>query len=94
MPGGGRAGPSRAMDHSAGASAEGRTARLGGVVGARGRASGRFDGRGSRPLRPPQGFGTDLVVITELATRPVHGARFTAEPRTVFGEIIAGQPQG
>jgi hypothetical protein len=26
-------------------------------------------------------------VITELATRSVHGARFTAELRTVFGEF-------
>ena len=26
-------------------------------------------------------------MITELATRSVHGAQFTAELRTVFGEI-------
>jgi hypothetical protein len=30
-------------------------------------------------------------VITELATRSVHGAQFTAELRTVFGEILVGE---
>jgi len=41
-----------------------------------------------RALRePPQGLGTDLAVITELATRLGHGARFTAEPRAVFEEL-------
>jgi hypothetical protein len=30
-------------------------------------------------------------VITELATRSVHGAQFTAELRTVFGEIPFGE---
>jgi hypothetical protein len=39
MPGGGRAGLSRAMDNPADASPEGRTARVGGVVRARGRAT-------------------------------------------------------
>ncbi|MDT5025590.1 MAG: hypothetical protein QOE61_2016 [Micromonosporaceae bacterium] len=30
-------------------------------------------------------------MITELATRSVHGAQFTAELRTVFGEILFGE---
>jgi hypothetical protein len=89
MPGGGRAGHFRAMDHPAGASEEGRTARLGGVVGVRDRGTGSHPRRPSRHRKPPQGFGTDSAVITELATRLVHGARFTAEPRTVFGELLA-----
>jgi assimilatory nitrate reductase catalytic subunit len=41
-----------------------------------------------RALRePPPGIGTDLEVITELATRLERGARFTAEPRAVFEEL-------
>jgi assimilatory nitrate reductase catalytic subunit len=41
-----------------------------------------------RALRkPPHGLGTDLAVITELATRLGHGARFTADPRAVFEEL-------
>jgi assimilatory nitrate reductase catalytic subunit len=41
-----------------------------------------------RALRqPPQGLGTDLAVIAELATRFGHGARFTADPRAVFEEL-------
>jgi hypothetical protein len=34
--------------------------------------------------RATAGLGTDLAVITELATRLGHGARFTAEQRAVF----------
>jgi hypothetical protein len=93
---GGHAGSFRAIDHPAGGGAEGRTAHAGGVVSAkrfrstslRGTAQhepGR-DPWGRALHEPPRGLGTDLAVITELATRLVHGARFTAEPRTVYGE--------
>lgn len=41
-------------------------------------------GRRGCSQRPPQGFGTDSAVITELATRLEHGARFTADPRAVL----------
>ncbi len=43
---------------------------------------------------PPQGLGTDLAVITELATRLLHGARFTAEAaHRVRGTQVAPRSQ-
>ncbi len=50
--------------------------------------------RRRRALTPPDGVRTDLEVLAALAERLGHGARFSAEPRTVFDELARASAGG